>query len=222
LSLVSSHCRFNHAYANLSLTGQDNKQPGPKAWKTWREALQLHLSTNGKFRRLRQPLGKWTISQLQTKQERCWYIDPNTGKLFQRDSATFHIYQAAKKGTRFDPNAIGMTAKLPSNVIPITVNDFTIEKIPRNQHWETTKLIQVEPATFKDYIDQLDDWERNLLKRTGNVQDTADITTRITESKKTYMVSDGGMVNRYGLYGWIIANENEISKGKGEAEEPKI
>jgi hypothetical protein len=32
------------------------------------------------------------------------------------------------------------------------------------------------------------------------------------------MVSDGGMVNGYGSYGWIIANKNEITKGRGEAE----
>jgi hypothetical protein len=32
------------------------------------------------------------------------------------------------------------------------------------------------------------------------------------------MVSDGGMVNGYRSYGWIIANEQEITKGRGEAE----
>ena len=32
------------------------------------------------------------------------------------------------------------------------------------------------------------------------------------------MVSDGGMVNGYGSYGWIIANDDEITKARGEAE----
>jgi hypothetical protein len=36
------------------------------------------------------------------------------------------------------------------------------------------------------------------------------------------MVSDGGMVNGYGSYGWIIANEQEIIKGRGEAEGAKF
>jgi hypothetical protein len=32
------------------------------------------------------------------------------------------------------------------------------------------------------------------------------------------MVSDGGMVNGYGSYGWIIANADELTRGRGEAE----
>jgi hypothetical protein len=105
-----------------------------------------------------------------------------------------------------------------STAIPITVNDFNIDRIPRNQHWETTETLQAEPDTFKDYIDQLDNWEKNLLRTTGNVRNTEEITTRIIESVKTYMVSDGEMVNGYESYGWIIANEQEITKGRGEAE----
>jgi hypothetical protein len=79
----------------------------------------------------------------------------------------------------------------------------------------------VEPAIFEDYIDQLNDWERNLLRTTGNVRDTEEIKTRIIDSDKTYMVSGGDMVNGYGLYGWIIANEQKITKGRGEAEGAK-
>jgi hypothetical protein len=32
------------------------------------------------------------------------------------------------------------------------------------------------------------------------------------------MVSDGGMVNGYGSYGWIIANDDKLTRGRGEAE----
>jgi hypothetical protein len=60
-----------------------------------------------------------------------------------------------------------------------------------------------------------------LLQTTGNVRDTLDITGWNTNSEKTYMVSDGGMINGYGSYGWIIANDTEITKGRGEAEGAK-
>jgi hypothetical protein len=45
-----------------------------------------------------------------------------------------------------------------------------------------------------------------------------DVTNRIIESEQTYMVSDGGMVNGYGSYGWIIANDDKLTRGQGEAE----
>jgi hypothetical protein len=45
-----------------------------------------------------------------------------------------------------------------------------------------------------------------------------DITTRIIESEKTYMVSDEGMIKGYGSYGWIMANKVEVAKARGEAE----
>ena len=65
---------------------------------------------------------------------------------------------------------------------------------------------------------QLKTWERNLLQTTGNTRATNDVTTRIIESDKTYMVSDGGMINGYGSYGWIIANDNELTRGRSETD----
>jgi hypothetical protein len=35
------------------------------------------------------------------------------------------------------------------------------------------------------------------------------------------MVSDSGMINGYGSYGWIIANDEELTRGRGEAEGAK-
>jgi hypothetical protein len=158
-----------------------------------------------------------------TIQECYWYINPTTGKRFQRDGTIFRIHRAMGKATRFDPDEIGTTPKLPRTTIPVTVNEFTIDQIPKNQHWEDTIDHQKEePVTFEDYADRLEDWEKNLLRTTGNVRNTEEVTTRIIESDNTYMVSNGGMVNGYGSYGWIIADEHEITKGRGEAEGAKF
>jgi hypothetical protein len=145
---------------------------------------------------LRQTLGKWIIAQSKTRQEWYWYINPPTGKLFQRDGNTFRIHQTLGKSTQFDPKEIGTTTHMPRTAIPVTVTNFTIKQVPRNQHWEAPEQTTEEPDTFDDYyIDQLEDWERNLFRTTGNVRDTKEITTRIITSDKTYMVSEGGMAN---------------------------
>jgi hypothetical protein len=35
------------------------------------------------------------------------------------------------------------------------------------------------------------------------------------------MVSNGGMINGYGSYAWSIANDDELTRGRGEAVEAK-
>jgi hypothetical protein len=132
-------------------------RPGPKAWKAWREALQKHLSIDGKSRKLRQTLGKWILAQSKTRQEWHWYIDPPTGTLFQRDGNTFRQYQTLGTLTRFDPKEIGTITHMPRTAIPVTVTNFTIEQVPRNQHLEAPAQIINKPDTFNDYIDQLED-----------------------------------------------------------------
>jgi hypothetical protein len=96
--------------------------------------------------------------------------------------------------------------------------NYQITSIPIKSDYPTDRNNKEKLTTFDEYVDQLDDWERNLLRTTGKVRDTSEITSRIISSDKTYMVSDGGMINRYGSYGWIIANDNEIAKGRGKAE----
>jgi hypothetical protein len=103
---------------------------------------------------------------------------------------------------------------LPNDAVPVSEKDYPIANIP-----ESTACIDQDerteiPTTFDDSINQLETWERNLLQTTGKTRDTTDVTTRIIESNKTYMVSDGGMINGYGSYGWIIANDDELTRGR--------
>jgi hypothetical protein len=57
-----------------------------------------------------------------------------------------------------------------------------------------------------------------MLRKTGNTRNVEDMVQSIIQSDATYMVSDGRLVNGYGSFGWIIANESELIKGRGKAE----
>jgi hypothetical protein len=108
---------------------------------------------------------------------------------------------------------------LPIKALPVSVKNFQIEKIPKEITYDDKEHSKcTAPKTFEEHVDTLEDWERNLLRTTGNVRNTEDVCHQINTSNKTYMVSDGGMVNGYGSYGWIIANDSDIQKGRGEAE----
>ena len=193
-------------------------RPGPKSWKVWKNALQQVLSIDGKSRKLRQSLGKWTLPQKCTKQEWNWYFDPDKGNLIERRENGFQIHQATEHPRQFESKPSTTIQSLPTDAVPVTTKDFRIASIPEKYDCTNTVTENNVPTTFEDYVDKLDTWERNLLQTTGNVRDTKDVTERIVSSEKTYMVSDGGMINGYGSYGWIIANDDELTRGRGEAE----
>jgi hypothetical protein len=115
---------------------------------------------------------------------------------------------------QFENEPKSTVPRLPIDAIPVTVTNNRIPRIPEAYEFPDPNIDQPIPTTFEDYIGNLDHWERNLLRTTGNTRDTNDVTNRIIESEKTYMVSDGGMVNAYGSYGWIIANDDKLTRGR--------
>jgi hypothetical protein len=170
-------------------------RPGPKSWKAWREAIQLTLSTDGKSQKLRHPLGDWIIHQANTRQEWNWYVDTDTGELLAREGIKLHVHKAKDKATQFNNVEHWTIDHLPTTAIPVSAIDFQVQKIPKEIKYQTAEHQDNNSKTFEDYVDTLEDWERNLLRTTGNVRDTEDVTDRINTSEKSYMVSDGGMIN---------------------------
>jgi hypothetical protein len=71
---------------------------------------------------------------------------------------------------------------------------------------------------FSKYIDSLQEWERQLLRKTRNTRNVETTVQSIIQSDTTYMVSDGGLGNGYESFGWIIATEKELTNESGEAE----
>jgi hypothetical protein len=122
---------------------------------------------------------------------------------------------------QFNTEPTDTISQLPQKSVPVSVQNYRMASIPETNSSPTETRRIEEPTTFEEYVDKLEKWERKLLQTTGNVRDTMDITERIINSENTYMVSDGGMINGYGSYGWIIANDTEITKERGEAEGAK-
>jgi hypothetical protein len=185
-------------------------RPGPKSWKAWTTALQQEVSTDGK-KKLRQPLGKWIVSQQKTRQEWNWYYATTTGQLLQTQANGFKVHNATDHPRQFEDEPKSTIPRLSIDAVPVTVSNNHIPRIPDKHEIRNPNIDHQIPTTFEDYVGNLDHWERTLLRTTGNTKDTNDVTNRIIESEKTYMVSDGGMVNGYGSYGWIIANDDKLT-----------
>jgi hypothetical protein len=137
--------------------------------------------------------------------------------LIHRQEDGFHIRNETDHPRQFEQEPSNIANCLPDDAIPVTERNFRIPSIPEKPVCLDQEQVTEKTSTFEEYIDRLGTWERNLLQKTGNTRDAHDVTARITESEKTYMVSDRGMINGYSSYGWIIANDEELTRGSGKA-----
>ena len=62
---------------------------------------------------------------------------------------------------------------------------------------------------------------RKLLQKI-NTTNYEKLKTTILDLGRIYAVSDGGMAEGYGSFGWTIACEHELMTGRGEAEGPRV
>jgi hypothetical protein len=192
-------------------------RPGPKTWRAWKTAIMTTLSIDGKSRQLRQPLGPWTINNKQSRQEWDWYMDTTTDIMYKRTTNRYTTHQWKEaKGYLYNEESKEIVSQVPITALPVSQNEYRVTKQPVKSYQDAPAI--TEPDSFNKYIDSLQDWERNLLRKTGNTRNVEDMVQSIIQSDTTYMVSNGGLVNGYGSFGWIIANKTELIKGRGEAE----
>ena len=194
-------------------------RPGPKAWKAWKGALQRHLSSKGKGQTLRQPLGPWVVSPTISRQHWEWYIDHTTHRLIHNTAEHTTAYPLdAGNGGRQQQHDTGRPetlTEIPSTAIPTTIGlDYTTRNKP-NQIERTSTTIT--PTTFAEYTEQLDPWDRHLLQD-NQALDYQLITDHIDTVARIQIVSDGGMSNGYGSFGWAFGIDHEAILGRGEAQ----
>ena len=192
-------------------------RPGPKAWKAWKSAIQRHLSSRGKGQNLKQPLGPWTVSPTQSRQTWEWYIDHPTNRLIHHTTEKTTAYPLTEEGgqQQHDTTRPTIIATIPNTAIPTRVGRNYSTRNKPNQIQQTA---QPTPTTFQEYIDHLDPWEQNLAKHTPDHEDHHLITSQLNNDSKIIIVSDGGMADGYGSYGWTIAVNNTQILGRGEAQ----
>ena len=72
-------------------------------------------------------------------------------------------------------------------------------------------------TTFTEQIEALDPWEAKMLNKADN-QHHRRLAQALLTKEKIYIVSNGGQLNSYGSFGWIIEGNQEYARGNGEAE----
>jgi hypothetical protein len=128
-------------------------------------------------------------------------MDTTTDVMYKRSTNGYTTHQRKEaKGYLYNEESDETVSQVPLTALPVSHNEYRVTKQPVKSYQDTPTT--TEPDSFTKYIDSLQDWERNLLRKTGNTRNVEDMVQTIIQSETTYMVSDGGLVNGYGSFGW--------------------
>ena len=134
-------------------------RPGPKSWRAWKAAIQKHLSSNGKGQTLKQPLGPWTVSPQQSRQEWTWYIDHATQRIINNtpDHITaYPLVQTRGRQSHNTDNPENIT-DIPTAAFPTAIGiNYSTRNKPNQISHNDLPTIQ----SFADHIEQLDPWDK--------------------------------------------------------------
>jgi hypothetical protein len=220
-SASGSHVDNNHWDVIIGIG--ENKQmwpiqghPGNKCIKT-RKRFVKSICING-TRKLIAPLQSWTSPHHNGRWDAIYNSILNTITVTSAQSVVqFHsIKQHRTKwtGTRSTVVAPEIYQYKPHHGMPIDIikmdNTSITCKIPCGNRYDEI-VQQRESKTWNEYIDQLPEWERTLLSGCQHLDDRYPLWMYLHDPEIVlHIVSDGGVIDNKGSFGWVIASPGRI------------
>eukprot|EP00957_Ditylum_brightwellii_P056746 4300544-Ditylum_brightwellii.AAC.1 len=169
--------------------------PNKKNQNPWNKALIDTVCSYS--RKLHDPLGEWIKDNLTWRAR----FDPLQMKVYRREKTFW-----------FQLNSIGINRKC----IFFSQRDAPAELPPKKLIITNLEAMNIEwqctwPATFKDhnttrshstFCKTLEKWEQDLMRDVDYVLDEKDLRSLLEENTPLYLVTDGGVKDNIGYYGW--------------------
>jgi hypothetical protein len=195
-------------------------QPGPKHLQIWNTFLQTLCTSQSN--KLEVPMGKWTKRSIR-KTIGCKGFVNDTGTVVRLTDKGW-VQSSVVQKRRYKEVMSEIHCDRPNNreiMIPVDIKTSTTEKIQLT--WRDRKekkpLTEIQNKTWDTYVATLDRWEKKLLCNI-NFACTNDEFVEIAqnETETITIVSDGGCIQEFGSYGWVVAHSNRIIvTGQGQA-----
>jgi ribonuclease HI len=216
-----SHVTDNHWNVIIG-SGHNNKMwpiqghPGAACIATWKRFVKSICKDGTKA--LRVPLKSWTSPHHGGRWDAIYDEIVNTITVRSIDSVIqFHdIKQHRKKwtGTKSTWVDAATFQYRPHHGMPIDIismNDTSITcKIPCGNTYD--EVVQIRLAqTWHEYIEQLPEWERMMICGSHTLDERYPLWMYLHEPNNViHIVSDGGVINNRGSFGWVIACPGRI------------
>jgi hypothetical protein len=188
--------------------------PGENCIKTWKRFVKS-ICTDG--HKLRVPLKEWIYPHQRGKWDAIYDSILNTITVNSSPMVQYHSIKQHRKtwtGTKARRVDVATEQQTPHHCMPIDIismNDTTITcKTPcGNRHKEKDTMGMGK--TWEEYIERLPDWEQRLLRGCYTLDDRYPLWMYLgNPDNVVHIVSDGGVINDTGSFGWVIAIPGRI------------
>lgn len=191
------------------------ERPNSQVWSLWRRFLHF-ITVDGCW--VYDPLGPWHAG-ISTRRQWPNYYSISQDRLYRYDCLELVSHK------RISPRDFSMTrasydkSTLPDDAVPVDISDI-------DEGWYMfTPLVptgaiqdQIDCPSFSEYVQSLPDHESLLLQRVELCSESIfDVCKKLQALSEIILVSDGGAVDDYGSYGWVVGNLDgeRIAKGSG-------
>ena len=198
------HGKFHPSQSRLAIKDCYQERPDEPTWAIWRRMLAIIFDKDDK---LYLPMGRW-VSGLPTC--RIW---PNLWsqlrqRLFQKDTDQEYSEQRQVRHLVFSVDSATRVSELPQDIIPVDTTKITDGlcinfKLSGFLPPKTDSSGDVQ--TLRKYFDSLPLHESLLLRNFDIMVDTCfDVCDGIESLDDIILVSDGGALESYGAFGWVL------------------
>jgi hypothetical protein len=190
-------------------------RPSDVTWSLWRRFLRF-ITVDGCW--VCKPLGPWNIG-LSTRRRWPNYFAPSSDLLY------CYVCGELVSHPRLGPNDFSEQRttydiqNLPTDAIPVDVTDIDVGWYM----FDTVASVSLELdlvafPTFVEYLQSQPEYESLLLQRFEIFdEDIYAVCEQLRVLSEIILVSDGGAIDNYGSYGWVVSTKEgtKIAQGSG-------
>jgi hypothetical protein len=182
--------------------GIHQQKPDRTSWALWKKVLRQVSYTSNRQHRLIQPLGQWTITMENMRRAWSYWHDPLNQRLYSRTKT--EIREHMRLWYDYDIDEYQVIPQMPQSAIPVDVEDngVTWRVNPHHNTWALRPTPRPSNE-IHDSIQQMDEWEKQLLQGMEILVDLETLVQQITQP--VIFASDGSVQEHRASYGWVMA-----------------
>jgi hypothetical protein len=209
----------SHTQSRSTLLEPFQERPNSQVWSLWRRFLR-QITIDGCW--AYDPLG-WWYAGISTRRQWQSYFSPSQDLLYWYDCNDLICYPRIAQQNFSAKRTSYTTVTLPIDAIPVDISDIDegwymfSPMLPDKEDSDTMSF-----PSFTEYIQSLPDHESLLLQQMDlRGQSIYDVCNAMQSLSDIILVSDGGAMDDYGFFGWVVSTKGGDRLATGFGSDPR-